>query len=173
MAKSVISVKLNSSALEKQIKDAMRRNPEVTTRKVSAIAMDLAGKSARMAPVETGDLRNNCVAKVQSAVVFENQTATKAAARESTEPRATVGYSLPYALRQHEDIENRHDRTDGKPVARATRYKTQDGEISTFLASSTVNMVSGGEAKFLEKPFKENEKMYIEALKSIPEELLK
>ncbi len=173
MAKKIVTLKLNSSALERQMREALKKNPKVTTQKVSAIAMDLAGKSASRAPVETGDLRNNCVAKVNGKVTFENGDETGNIAKSTARPFATVGYSLPYALRQHEELNYSHDRTDGNRVNRKMRYKTKDGKISTFLASATVNKVAGGEAKFLENPFKENEDKYIEKLKSIPKELLK
>lgn len=47
---------------------------------------------------------------------------------------ASVSFNTPYAARQHEDTSLRHDRTDG--------HKNTDG--------STVNMVAGGQSKYLE-----------------------
>ena len=50
---------------------------------------DLQGKSVQEAPVDTGDLRNDC--KVQE------------------EPlKVTVGYDLPYAMKQHEELDYSH-----------------------------------------------------------------
>ena len=54
---------------------------------------------------------------------------------------AEIGYSLPYALRQHEELGYNHPK--------------------------------GGQAKFLEQPFAENEQKYIDMLKSIPDEALR
>lgn len=120
-------IDLDSKALDKQLANALKRNPALTSKKVKAIALDLQGKSAKLAPVDIGDLRNNCNADLSKA------TGDKA--------RATVGYSLPYALRQHEELSYNHPK--------------------------------GGQAKFLEQPFRENEKRYIELIKSIPDEVLK
>ncbi len=166
-------VKLNSSKLERQLKTAMKRNPKQTAKAVTAIALDLAGRSAQRAPVESGDLRNNCTAVINDGVSFENQSPTGQMPKDSTKVHAEVGYSLPYALRQHEELSYRHDRTDGHRVARATRYKTKDGKVSIFHTMSSVNMVAGGEPKFLEAPFREQQEKYLRMLKNIPEEVLK
>ncbi|MFT3951181.1 MAG: hypothetical protein QM689_04405 [Oscillospiraceae bacterium] len=155
MAKTV-TITLDDKALNKQIKDALKRNPKVTARKVATIGIDLASKSARRAPIESGDLRNNCSAQLNGRTIFANQSGVPTAV-SATKATASVGYSLPYALRQHEELGYSHDRTDG--------YKRADG--------STVNMVAGGESKFLEKPFEENKQKYIDMIAKIPDEVLK
>lgn len=147
---------LDDVDLNQQLKQAMQRNPAVTTKIVRGCLMDLAGESARRAPIESGDLRNNCTAKLNGATVFTGQQKTGTRAPPSLQAFGTVGYSLPYALRQHEELDYRHDRTDG--------YVRPDG--------TTVNMVAGGEAKFLEKPFDEKLPRYIARLEKIPEEVL-
>jgi len=93
VAKDSFSIKLDDKALNSQLSLALKRNPIVTAKAIGACALDLAGKSAKLAPVDTGDLRNNCNARL------------------SVSPfsvKATVGYSLPYALRQHEELEYNH-----------------------------------------------------------------
>lgn len=105
------------------------------------IALDLASRSCRKAPVDMGDLRNNCSAVINSTKTFENQTATGAMPQPALKIIAEVGYSLPYALRQHEDMSYNHPK--------------------------------GGQAKYLEQPFEENEQKYIKKLASIPDEVLK
>lgn len=120
-------IELDSKALDKQLANALKRNPKVTAKTIKAIALDLQGKSAKLAPVDTGDLRNNCNADLSKA--------------NGSKASATVGYSLPYALRQHEELGYNHPK--------------------------------GGQAKFLEQPFLENEKKYIDKIKAIPDEVLK
>jgi len=120
-------IELDSKALDKQLANALKRNPKVTANTVKAIALDLQGKSAKLAPVDTGDLRNNCNADLSKV--------------NGSKASATVGYSLPYALRQHEELGYNHPK--------------------------------GGQAKFLEQPFLENEKKYIDKIKNIPDEVLK
>ena len=83
-------IELDSKALDKQLANALKRNPKVTANTIKAIALDLQGKSAKLAPVDTGDLRNNCNADLSKA--------------NGNKASATVGYSLPYALRQHEEL---------------------------------------------------------------------
>lgn len=166
------TMKLNSSKLERQLQEAMKKNPEKTAKAVAAIALDLAGRSAERAPIESGDLRNNCAAVINGSVGYENQSATGTAPKAATKVRAKVGYSLPYALRQHEELDYRHDRTDGHRVARAVRYRTKEGKISEYYGFSSVNMVAGGQAKFLEAPFKEQQERYLKLLKAIPGEVL-
>lgn len=122
-----LKFELDSKALDKQLTNALKRNPKITANTVKAIALDLQGKSAKLAPVDTGDLRNNCNADLRKA--------------SGNNASATVGYSLPYALRQHEELGYNHPK--------------------------------GGQAKFLEQPFLESEKKYIDKIKAIPKEVLK
>lgn len=94
-------------SLKKALAEAEKRNPEVTTQKVTAIALDLAGRSAQQAPVDTGDLRNNCTAVINDSEVFKEQRVT-GSSTPAEKVEATVGYSLPYALRQHEELDYNH-----------------------------------------------------------------
>jgi len=170
MAKN--SINIDSKALEKQLKNALKRNPKVTAKTVKDIALDLAGRSAQLAPVESGDLRSNCNADVNGITVFENQTAT-GNAPPSLKAVAEVGYSLPYALRQHEDLTLNHSRTNGSIKNNTIRFQTKNGQVHQYTGTSSVNRVSGGQAKFLEKPFLDNEQKYIDMLKSIPDKVIK
>lgn len=149
-------IEIDSKALDKQIASALRRNPQETVKAVHECALDLAGRSAPRAPIESGDLRNDCSADLNGLAIFGAQRATGAKPPPSTRAIANVGYSLPYALRQHEELDYQHDRTDGR--------RQGDGR--------TVNLVAGGEAKYLEKPFNENEARYMRRLLQIPERSL-
>lgn len=154
--KTGFTVTVEDKALNKQIEEAVKRAPAETTKAVRACLLDLAGKSARVAPIESGDLRNDCMATLNGSTIFQKQMpagTSLASLRASGE----VSYGLPYALRQHEDLKLSHDRTDG--------YKRADG--------STVNMIAGGQAKFLEGPFEQNKARYISKLQRIPEEIIK
>lgn len=57
-------------------------------------ATDLQKKSSDQAPVDIGDLRANC----NVGPIKETGTGIS----------ITVGYSLPYAIRQHEELDYRH-----------------------------------------------------------------
>lgn len=150
-----MKVELNSKQLDKAISNAMALLPEETTAAVHEIAIDLSAKSAKRAPIESGDLRNNCHAELNGRTVYEHQRPS-GNAPASNNAVASVGYSLPYALRQHEDLALRHDRIDG--------YTRPDG--------TTVNMIAGGEAKYLERPFNENAETYIKRIEKIVDKTL-
>ena len=144
-----MDIKIDFKDLEKDFKAVTAKAPKAITQAVTDCALDLAGRSAPLAPIESGDLRNNCHAEVNGQTVFTEQTATNTTPTNTLSVSATVGYSLPYARRQHEDLTLRHDRTDG--------YRRKDG--------TTVNMVAGGQAKYLEQPFLERRDKYIEHIK--------
>lgn len=119
-----ITLKLaGSDALNRQLEKAIERAPVLAAKTLTDIAFDLSGRSALLAPVDTGDLRNDCHTEIKTS----GDTST-----------AEIGYSLPYALRQHEELGYNHPK--------------------------------GGQAKYLEQPFLENEAKYIKALADIPEE---
>lgn len=126
-----------SDALNRQLEKTIERAPILASRKLMDITLDLAGRSAQLAPVDTGDLRNDCHAEINGVTVFADK---KQSGTAPTSPQltATIGYSLPYALRQHEELDYNHPK--------------------------------GGQAKYLEQPFLENEAKYIKALADIPEE---
>ena len=147
---------ITDSGLERALKKAVKKSPEKAARAVMDSLLDLAGKSASRAPVESGDLRNNCHATFGGATIYQNQQAMPTAPPNIPRVSGTVGYSLVYALRQHEELLWRHDRTDG--------YRRKDG--------STVNMIAGGEAKYLERPFDENQKKYAKRIQEAVKQTL-
>lgn len=154
--KTGFTIMIEDKELNKQLDKALKRNPKATARAVMDCLLDLAGESARRAPVETGDLRNDCTATLNGSKVFAKQAPT-GIAPGNLRAHGDVSYGLPYALRQHEELNYSHTRTDG--------YLRKDG--------TSVNMVAGGEAKFLEKPFEERKGRYIKRIEKIPEETLK
>lgn len=160
MAKNRFIITLDDKELTKQLERAMQRAPNTTTKVVRGCLLDLAGRSAELAPIESGDLRNDCTAELNGVTVFEGQHATGIRSPSTLQAFGAVGYSLPYALRQHEELDYRHDRTDGYVI------------LSGPNAGRTVNMVAGGQAKFLEEPFNAQLPRYIAKLEKIPEEVI-
>lgn len=107
--KTGFTVTLESKQLEAQIKKALARNPEVTTKKVTSILLNLANKSAKMAPVDTGDLRNDCMAELNGVTIFARKTHI-ANVKPTLKASGSVSYDLPYAVRQHEELGYKHPR---------------------------------------------------------------
>ena len=105
---SGIKIKLNSKALDKQIEQAMRRNPKETVRAAQDCLLELAGRSASIAPVDTGDLRNDCTAELNGQTIFARKAPTASTVSPGLSAVGSVGYNLPYALRQHEELGYNH-----------------------------------------------------------------
>ena len=99
--------------LQKTLKGMPAKTESAVHKELQKITLDLQGKSQKLAPVDTGDLRGSAFAEVDGL-------------------DGTVGFTEPYALRQHEEVGYRHPK--------------------------------GGEAKYLETPYKENAGKYAEAI---------
>lgn len=154
--KTGFTITLEDKELNQQLEAGIKRNPEEATKAVKDCLLDLAGESSRRAPIESGALRNDCLATLNGLRIFAKRVATGSAIATQT-PQGEVSYGLPYALKQHEDLSLSHTRTEGHTRADGT----------------TVNMVAGGEAKYLERPFEERRARYIKRLQRIPEDTIK
>jgi hypothetical protein len=99
--------------LNRVLKSIPEKGKKAAEHELDIILLDLQGKAQDRAPVLTGDLRGSA---------YHNQKGLT----------GEVGFSSPYALRQHEELSYRHPQ--------------------------------GGEAKYLENPYKENAKRYIKAI---------
>ena len=104
-----------ANELQKVLKKMPKQAESAVKKELKKIGQDLKGKSQRLAPVDTGDLRGSAYS-VQAGMGLE------------------VGFTEPYAIKQHEEVGYRHPK--------------------------------GGEAKFLETPFKANVNKYINAVKA-------
>lgn len=102
MSNSKISFTWNGEALKKNISEEIDN-------KIIGAALDLKQRSSEQAPIDTGDLRGNC------SVVNDRYVISRAEEGEDIEKPDTalvvrIGYSLPYALIQHEDLQFHHPR---------------------------------------------------------------
>lgn len=135
----MFTIKLESKELNDTVTRALEIAPKETHHAIRTVLLDLAARSAKQAPIETGDLRNDCRAELNGGQIFGRQMSVLSGGMgvPKMSQAGSVYYSLPYANRQHEDLTLNHSRTDG--------YLRKDG--------TSVNMVAGGNAKFLERPF--------------------
>lgn len=99
--------------LQRKLKDIPKGTEKEVGKELDDIRLDLEGEAKRRAPVKTGDLKGSGFSERDGLDV-------------------TVGFTEPYALRQHEELEYEHPK--------------------------------GGEAKYLENPFKERVNKYIRAV---------
>lgn len=81
-------------------------------------ALDLQSESVKQAPKDTGDLRGNCAVDDSNLEKFE----------------VTVGYSLPYALRQHEELNYKH--TNGKAKYLEDPFNLKKSIYMKFIGSN-------------------------------------
>lgn len=95
-------------------------------------SLDLQRKTMPRIPIESNDLRNDLSIDRSKIKQLVNE----------------IGFSLPYALKQHEELGYDHTRTDG--------YRIATGKN----AGKSVNLIAGGEAKFLENTFNKEKRKY-------------
>ena len=109
-----------------------------SAKELQDIGLDLMGKSARDAPVDTGDLRGSHYAALDGEVyaIAANEGGTTGTLVQSKKGNKAhyveVGSSVPYAVKQHEDLTLKHPR--------------------------------GGKAKFLEDNVKQDSALYAERI---------
>lgn len=138
--------------LEEKLTVKVEKLTERVCDAVYECGLDCLSRSVPRAPIESGDLRNAGFVRTNGEQVARGLAsgeiqATGGPPRAEEEVVAEVGYSwLPYLWKQHEDMSLRHDRTDG--------YKRTDG--------TTVNLVEGGQAKFLESVIVEQADDYVD-----------
>ena len=145
MSKNGFQIKIDDKKLQQQMKKAMAKAPVETKKAMNDVTLHLKGEVQRRAPIESGDLRGSAYVTV---------TGTSNIVGE-------VGVTGVYALRQHEDLTLHHDRTDG--------YVIRSGPN----AGRTVNMVAGGESKYIENPLKENLERYTDRFKKVVKDSLR
>lgn len=132
------------AAISKKLNVKVEQVNENVTREVTDCALDCISRSVPRTPIESGFLRSTAYAEINGKPIARGEP--EGAQKIGTYPEAVdrveaeVGYGAKYAHRQHEDLNMRHDRTDG--------YRRKDG--------TTVNMVAGGQAKYLESVVVEN-----------------
>jgi len=107
MKTEIIGLDILNSVLRKMPNEVNR----LSEKALKEVSLDLQGKSQRLAPVDLGDLRGSAYTEVKGL-------------------NAEIGFSEPYALRQHEEVGYNHP--------------------------------GGGEAKYLETPYKNNLNKYIQ-----------
>lgn len=74
---------------QRAFKQRLQNVNTFTPKALREVAFDLLGKSKELAPIDTGDLRGSGFAEIN-----KNE--------------ATIGYTEPYALRQHEELSYNH-----------------------------------------------------------------
>lgn len=116
------------------------------TKAVADCAISCLEKAIPRTPIESGFLRSTGKAYVNGNKVAQGDGkdgiivfGAYQLVEDKVEGEVAYG-PCEYAIRQHEDLSLRHDRTDG--------YKRRDG--------TTVNRVAGGQAKYLESVVVEN-----------------
>lgn len=81
---------------------------------VEDVALDLLGKAASDAPVDTGDLRGSGYARIDGQTMAvgmpDGGIAPRARSKKVLRPLATVGFGEKYAYIQHENRHFRHPR---------------------------------------------------------------
>ena len=105
---------------------------------VTKAGLDLKNKSSNQTPLKTGDLRGNCSVVSNKKIVSaaeggKDADANKPIDAPSEDLSVNVGYSLPYALRQHEELGFSHPK-GGKAKFLEDPYNENISKYKEFIA---------------------------------------
>lgn len=103
------------------IKKAQSAAKNAGVKALVTCGLDLKGKSQEQAPIDLGDLRGDCS-------VSDPVDTSKGI-------QITVGYGLPYALRQHEEQEYEHPK-GGKAKYLEDPYKENIDKYMKYIGNS-------------------------------------
>lgn len=135
--------------ITRKLNKAVANMKRTSSRGLASAAVYIANKSVQRAPIESGDLKNSVYIDLDGKRVARGEKEITTAINAnigSNVQIADVGFSIRYAKRQHEDLSLRHDRTDGY---RVPEINIRTGKKNKHTGKS-VNLVPGGQAKFLE-----------------------
>lgn len=135
--------------ITRKINKAVANMKRTSSRGLASAAVYVANKAVQRVPIESGDLKNSVYIDLDGKRVARGEkeitTAINAAIGNDVQT-ADVGFSSKYAKKQHEDLSLRHDRTDGY---RIPELNVRTGKKNKN-AGKSVNLIPGGQAKFLE-----------------------
>ena len=100
--------------LLKKMKEMPKEVEEAADKALRKAALDLQGKAQQLAPKDIGDLRGSAFTIVGNDNISKNTTEDKnpksprLEAPTADKLNAVIGFSEPYALRQHEHLEYEH-----------------------------------------------------------------
>ena len=118
MTKTSYSLEWHGPAITRKTAAAGRKG-------LKKVGLDLQGRSADEAPVDIGDLKGN-------AGIDDSQLMTKS--------EILVGYSLPYAVRQHEELDFNHP-GGGKAKYLEDPFRANTKRYERFIAQA-INAVT-------------------------------
>lgn len=138
--------------ITRKINKAVGNLKHTSSRGLASAAVYVANKAVRRAPIESGDLKNSVYIDLDGKRIAKGEEDLGNAEKRigadigTNERMATVGFCSKYAVKQHEDLSLRHDRTDGY---RVPEFNQRTGKPNKT-AGKSINLIPGGQAKFLE-----------------------
>ena len=131
-----------------KINNAIARLKKTSTKGLKSASLYVAAEAVKRTPIESGDLRNSVYVDLDSRRVASGQDGIVGINTDvgDNATLAAIGFASKYAAKQHEDLSLSHDRTDGY---RIPEINQRTGKPNKY-AGRTVNMIPGGQAKFLE-----------------------
>lgn len=138
--------------ITKKINKAIGNMKHTSSRGLASAAVYIANKAVQRAPIEDGDLKNSVYIDLDGKRVAKGEEEVRNAQNRVgtdigiNEKMGTVGFCSKYAVKQHEDLSLRHDRTDGY---RVPEFNQRTGKPNKT-AGKSINRIPGGQAKFLE-----------------------
>ena len=91
----MIRVEVDGKKVLTHLRAASKATPDVTSKRLYAVLLDLAAESAKQAPIESGDLRDNCTAQIDGNTIYTGQVPTGGTPTPGTKLQGRGGYSHP------------------------------------------------------------------------------
>ena len=141
--------------ITKKLNKAVAHLKRTSSQGLKNAARYIADEAVKRAPIESSDLKNSVYVNLDGKRVASGQAGIAGiSANVSGNPKiAEIGFASQYAVKQHEDLSLRHDRTDGY---RVPEINMRTGKPNKH-AGKTVNYIPGGQAKFLESVLVEDQ----------------
>ncbi len=138
--------------ITRKLNKAVANMKRTSSRGLASAAVYIANKAVQRAPIESGDLKNSVYIDLDGKRVAKGEENVRNAQKRvgteigTNERIAEIGFACKYAVKQHEDLSLRHDRTDGY---RVPEFNQRTGKPNKT-AGKSINRIPGGQAKFLE-----------------------
>lgn len=141
--------------ITKKINKAVAQLKRTSSQGLKDAAIHVASKASIRAPIESSDLQNSVYINLDGKRVASGQDGVAGISADvgGNAKIAEIGFASKYAVKQHEDLSLRHDRTDGY---RVPEINMRTGKPNKH-AGKTVNYIPGGQAKFLESVLVEDQ----------------
>jgi hypothetical protein len=143
-----MSASMKLEGLEKvtrELNSRITKVKNVTAKGLTDISLDCLGKSVQRAPVDLGDLRGSGYVKMNGRTIARGSkegsiSSGGSVGMSETKVESVIGFTEPYALKQHEDLTLKHPKGGEAKYLEKTLDENRDKYIN-HLANEVKNSI--------------------------------